>query len=128
MDYLRALLPRIPANQCGHFFGSDIHNIRYQVSNHVSIPADGPLTEEHVIQQLRQNRHTSRSRLTGISLSASLPAGELGTWLEEAATKRPVRSLAAQGVSSVLKAVYHALPRPVRKRINGFKNTVKSKL
>jgi len=127
-DKLRILLPQIRPDSTGHFFGCDIHDGRHSVANYLTIPADGPLTLDYIVAALRARRYTSKSRLTGHILSAALPASELPRWLETTAGSRNLRVAFTSGLTRVLKYVYHSLPRPLRKRINHFKNTVKSRL
>ena len=127
-DHLRALLPRIRPDLRGHFFGGDIHDSRHAVANYLTIPADGPLTVDHVIEALRRRRYVSHSRLTGLAVSAEQPAGELVAWLETAARSRSLRATLMATLAHIFKGIYHLLPRRVQKRINSFKNSVKSRL
>ena len=126
-DYLRALLPRIRPDLRGHFFGGDIHDGRHSVANYITIPADGPLMVDHVIDALRRRRYVSHSRLTGLAVSAEQPAGELVAWLETAAHSRSLRSTLRATLARILKGIYHLLPRRAQKCINSFKNSVKSR-
>ena len=127
-DHLRSLLPRIRPDLRGHFFGGDIHDGRHAVTNYLTIPAAGPLTVDHVIDALRRRRYVSHNRLTGLTVSAEQPAGELVAWLETAARSRSLRATLMAGLARILKGIYHLLPRRVQKRINSFKNSVKSRL
>jgi hypothetical protein len=127
-DHLRALLSRIRPDLRGHFFGGDIHNCRHTVANYLTIPADGPLTTDHVIDALRRRRYVSHNRQTGLSVSAEQTAGELVAWLDAAARARSPRAALIAGIARVLKGIYHLLPRRVQKRVNSFKNSVKSRL
>ena len=127
-DHLRALLPRIRPDMRGHFFGGDIHDGRHAVTNYLTIPADGPLTADHVIDSLRRRRYVSHSRLTGLTVSAEQPAGELVAWLKTAARSRSLRAKLMIALARIFKGIYHLLPRRLQKRINSFKNSVKSRL
>lgn len=128
LEYLRALLPSIRPDMTGHFFGGDLHDGRHAVANYLTVPADGPLTVDHVIDALRRHRHVSHNVQTGLAVPADQPAGELISWLETAARSRSPRARLVAGLARILRWSYHLLPRRVQKRINSFKNSVKSRL
>lgn len=126
--FFRALMDLVPEKLPILFFGSDVHNVSHRVNNLLLLARDNDLTAGFVLERLRQGDFLNHHRVSPARLPGMSTAGEVREWLLRAEREIDPKTKALLLVKKVLKFYYHLLPRPARRLVNDFKNSVKNRL